>query len=70
MSIFFALAVLRFPKSTSCTLRGAVNNVLFEEPSHFRGYQSQTTKLPKLIFSALVGDDGTHNVRFERVLRT
>ena len=33
-------------------------------------YESQTTKSPELIFSALVGDDGTHNVRFERALRT
>ena len=24
------------------------------------------SKSPGLIFSALVGDDGTHNVRFER----
>ena len=33
-------------------------------------YQFQTTKPPELIFSALVGDDGTHNVRFERALGT
>ena len=28
-------------------------------------YESQTTKSPQLIFSALVGDDGARNVRFE-----
>src|SRR5215208_7363940 len=31
-------------------------------------YQFQSTKSPELIFSALVDDDGAHNVRFERVL--
>src|ERR687890_1424195 len=31
-------------------------------------YESQTTKSPELIFSALVGDDGAHNVRFYRAL--
>jgi hypothetical protein len=33
-------------------------------------YESQTTKSPELIFSALVGDEGTRDVRFERVLCT
>jgi hypothetical protein len=28
-----ALSALRFPKSTSGTLQGAVNNALFEAPS-------------------------------------
>ena len=35
-----------------------------------RRYQFQNTKSPELIFSALVGDDGTRNVRFERALST
>jgi hypothetical protein len=35
-----------------------------------RVYDEVCTKSPELIFSALVGDDSTHNVRFERVLRT
>ncbi len=30
----------------------------------------QSTKPHELIFSAIVGDDGTHNVRFERALCT
>ncbi len=33
-------------------------------------YQLQTTKSPELIFSALLGDDGARDVRFERALRT
>jgi len=33
-------------------------------------YESQTTKSPELIFSALLADDGARNVRFERVLCT
>jgi hypothetical protein len=33
-------------------------------------YQSQSTKSPELIFSALVGDDGARDVRFERAFRT
>jgi hypothetical protein len=33
-------------------------------------YESQNTKLPELIFSAVVGDDGARDVRFERVLCT
>jgi hypothetical protein len=33
-------------------------------------YESHTTKSPELNFSALVGDDGARNVRFERALRT
>ena len=33
-------------------------------------YQSPTTKSPELIFSALVGDDGAQDVRFERLLCT
>jgi hypothetical protein len=35
-----------------------------------RRYESQNTKLPDLIFSAVVGDDGARDVRFERVLCT
>jgi hypothetical protein len=35
-----------------------------------RRYESPITKSPELIFSALVGDDGAHNVRFERALGT
>jgi hypothetical protein len=35
-----------------------------------RRYESRTTKSPELIFSALLGDDGARNVRFERALRT
>ena len=35
-----------------------------------RRYQFRNTKSPELIFSALVGDDGTHNVRFDRGART
>ncbi len=31
-------------------------------------YESRTTKSTELIFSALVGDDGAREVRFERVL--
>jgi hypothetical protein len=31
-------------------------------------YEFQTTKPPELIFSALVDNNGTRNVRFERVL--
>src|SRR5215216_4749593 len=31
-----------------------------------RRYESQNTKLPELIFSAVVGDDGARDVRFER----
>ena len=31
-------------------------------------YESQITKSRQLIFSALLGDDGTRNVRFERAL--
>ena len=33
------------------------------------GYQFQSTKPPELIFSAIVGDDGSRNLRFERALR-
>jgi Stage II sporulation protein E (SpoIIE) len=33
-------------------------------------YESRTTKSPELIFSALVGDDGARNVRFERAFCT
>jgi hypothetical protein len=33
-------------------------------------YESQTTKSPELIFSALLGDDGARDVRLERALRT
>ena len=33
-------------------------------------YASRTTKSPELHFSALLGDDGTRNVRFERALCT
>jgi len=33
-------------------------------------YESRTTKSPELIFSALLGNDGARDVRFERVLCT
>ena len=33
-------------------------------------YESRTTKLPELLFRALVGDDGPRNVRFERAHST
>jgi hypothetical protein len=33
-------------------------------------YESQTTKSNELIFSALLGDNGAQNVRFERLLCT
>jgi len=33
-------------------------------------YESRTTKSPELIFSAVLGDDGTRNVRFERAYST
>jgi hypothetical protein len=33
-------------------------------------YESRTTKSPELIFSALLGDDGARNMRFDRALRT
>jgi len=33
-----------------------------------RSYECQNTKSPGLIFSALVGDDGARDVRFERAL--
>ena len=33
-------------------------------------YESQATKSPELTFSAVVGNDGVRNVRFERVLCT
>jgi hypothetical protein len=35
-----------------------------------RRYESQNTKSPELIFSALLADDGAQNVRFERALCT
>ena len=35
-----------------------------------RRYESQTTKSPVLIFSALVSDDGARDVRFKQALRT
>jgi hypothetical protein len=35
-----------------------------------RRNQFQNTKSTELIFSALLSEDGTRNVRFERVLRT
>jgi hypothetical protein len=31
-------------------------------------YESQTTKSPELVFSALLGDDSARDVHFERVL--
>jgi hypothetical protein len=33
-------------------------------------YESPTTKSPELIFSAVLSDDGTRNVRFERAYST
>ena len=53
--------------SRSVTSRALASNVtrLF-----LTRYESRTTKSPELIFSALLGDEGTHNVRFERALRT
>jgi hypothetical protein len=37
---------------------------------YFGRYESQTTKSSELMFSALLGDDGTRNVRFERAFYT
>ena len=33
-------------------------------------YQFQSTNSPELIFSAVLGDDGTRNVRFKRAYST
>jgi hypothetical protein len=49
VSNFFALTALRFPKSTLCTLRGAVNNALFwEAPSHFKA-PTATSHVPTAV---------------------
>jgi hypothetical protein len=55
----------------SSPLSGSVLLVSANKGCLFAGrYQLQTTKSPELIFSALLGDDGARDVRFERALRT
>jgi hypothetical protein len=50
VSNFFALTALRFPKFTSCTLRGAVNNALFWEAPrrHFKA-PTATSHVPRAV---------------------